>query len=490
MLLLLFFVGALNAHAQPGNEAHPERPIRVDLNVYTPGMVPAGIGEPVKEAGLLAKEWEALHPGKQIKFQPVVSAGGGEGEWVKTQLLGGIAPEILHQNAEVCWQDFDKGWYVPLDEFLEKPNPYVPGNRRWIEVFENQELVRTKRAPDGKLYCISIDIIETGLFYNKDLLRKLGFDRMPETWVEMLDMFRKIKAQGVTPMTTAVFGLGSDWGQDIILEMLYHNILPDMDLVPSSTDTASYVMHFLEPPEAGFLASKGFFSSRDPRWREVNRLVYEWRQFWPRELKNADPARQFLTGRSPIFWDSAYVLRRMATDPYVDFEWGVAYIPTLTTATSRFASGTPATVIGGAAIQLHITNSALINKNLEDCVDFLMFLTTPRAIERMASEALIFIPNIKGAKMAPELQPFYEIFQRHTNAIQFLESLDGRFKKQWRRMLDFYLNDGLSLDEYLKVLDQNFQAWVDSHRGEPAWDFTDMEKKWDQRKARLLAELN
>jgi ABC-type glycerol-3-phosphate transport system substrate-binding protein len=476
--------------SQQSSETAFSKPIRVDLNVYTPGTIPSGIGKPVQQAARLAEEWEALHPGKKIRFQPVVATGGGEGEWLKTQLLGGIAPEILHQNAEIAWQDTDKNWYVALDDFLEKPNPYIAGNKRWIDAFSNQELVMTKRAPDGKLYCISIDIVETGLYYNKDLLHKLGFDSMPATWAEMLSMFRKIKGQGVTPMATALGGLGSDWGQDIIFEMLYHDILPLMDVVPSTADTSNFLVHFLEPPEAGFLASKGFFSSRDPRWREMNRLVYEWRQFWPKELKNSDPMRLFLTGRVPIFWDSSYQIRRLATDPYIDFDWGVAYIPTLTSETSRFAKGTPATVIGGAAMQLHVTNSAILNHNLDDCIDFLMWLSTPHGIERLASEALIFIPNIKGAKMAPELEPFYEIFQRRCCAIQFLESLDGQYKKQWRRMLDYYLNDGIDLDGYLKILDKNFQDWVASHRHEAAWDFTQMERVWNQRKDQLLAELD
>ncbi|NUN98705.1 MAG: hypothetical protein HUU16_21325, partial [Candidatus Omnitrophica bacterium] len=78
-------------------------PIRVDLNVYTPGTIPSGIGEPVREAARLAEEWERLHPGEKIKYQQIVTTGGGEGEWLKTQLLGGIAPEIIHQNAEIAW---------------------------------------------------------------------------------------------------------------------------------------------------------------------------------------------------------------------------------------------------------------------------------------------------------------------------------------------------------------------------------------------------
>lgn len=465
--------------------------IRVHLDVYNPGRIPAGIGEPVQEAARLAREWEALHPGKRIKFQPIVVAGesGSEGEWLKTQLLGEIAPEIIHQNAEIAWQDVDKGWYVPLDDFMEQPNPYIPGNQRWIESFSNQDLVSAKRAPDGKLYCVSIDIIETGFFYNKTLLKKLGIEAMPRTWANMIAMLREIDRQGFTPMTTARGGLGSDWGQDIIFEMLYHDILPQMDLIPSSPDAAGYLGHYLEPREAGFLYTKGFFTRRDPRWREMNRILHEWRQYWAKELRNSDQLRLFLTGRVPILWDMSILIRRLSIDPYLDFDWGVAYLPSITKETSRYGSGTPATVIGGAAVQLHVTNSAVKNKNLEDCIDFLMFISAPKSIERLASEALVFIPNVKGAKVSKELEPFREIFQRRYCAIKWLDSMDGQYKKYWRRMLDYYLNDGVDLDGFLAMLEANFAGWVESHIGKGGWDFEAMETVWRQREAVLLREL-
>ncbi|HUW59749.1 MAG TPA: extracellular solute-binding protein [Candidatus Bathyarchaeia archaeon] len=462
--------------------------IRVEFNFYTPGMVPQGIGEPVKKARELADEWERLHPGKKITYRMFLQTSNTEGEWLKTQLLGGIAPEIISMNAEVSWQDVGKGWYVPLDEYLERPNLYVPGNQRWMDTFANQALVQAKRAPDGKLYCIPIDIVETGVFYNKTLLRAHGFERMPETWAEMMAMFDTLNKAGVTPMTSDNW-LGSDWGQDIIFEMLYHDILPQLDLVPSRPDAEGYLDHYLEPQEAGFLFTKGFFTRQDPRWREVNRILKDWRRGWAKELKNADPLRSFLIGRLAMFWTGSWFIRRIAMDPYVDFEWDVAYIPTITKETSPYGPGTPATVIGGAAVQLHVTNSALINGNLEDCIDFLMFVSAPQSIEALASEALIFIPNIVGAKVDERLAPFQEIFKRRYCAIKWLDSFDGEPKKYWRRMLDYYLNDGVDLDGYLEMLEENFAHWVELHRNEAAWDFEPMERVWQERETELLQEL-
>ena len=147
------------------------------------------------------------------------------------------------------------------------------------------------------------------------------------------------------------------------------------------------------------------------------------------------------------------------------------------------------TVIGGAAVQLHVTNSALLNDNIEDCIDWLMFLTAPQNIERLASEALVFIPNVVGAEMDERLAPFQDIFERQYCAIKWLESMDGEYKKYWRRMLDYYLNDGCTLDEFLAMLEENFAAWVTAHQDDMGWDFEAMEKTWAQREESLLHEL-
>jgi ABC-type glycerol-3-phosphate transport system substrate-binding protein len=170
--------------------AQPARTIRVDLNIYAPEMTPLGIGEPNKVATELAAEWTAQRPECKVKFQlvPDTGAGTSEGEWLKTQLIGGIAPEITHMNAEAAWPDVGKGWFVPLDEYIAKPNPYVEGNEHWLDLFTNQALVGAKRASDGKLYCVPLDIVETGVFYNKTLLAEIGIDQMPETWAGMIDM--------------------------------------------------------------------------------------------------------------------------------------------------------------------------------------------------------------------------------------------------------------------------------------------------------------
>ncbi len=455
------------------------RVIHADLYVYNPGTRPAGIGDRLVGARELADEWQRSHPHHEVRYQVLGMLSGSrqEGEDLKTQLVGGIAPEIIHLNAETAWPDVAKGWYVPLDEYLAQPNPYVPGNQAWIDLFKNQALLNAKRAPDGKLYCLPIDMVETGLFFNRDILRAHGFADMPDTWAEMLLMFEKLDNAGVTPM--GVPGrFGADWGQDIIFEMIYHDILDELDLVPAASRARAYLGHYLEPAEAGFLYTRGFFTPRDPRWVEMHRLLEQWRQYWPKELKNSDLVRLFLMKRVAMVWLSSDFTRRMVHDPMIDFDWDVAYIPRLTERTSRFASGTPATVIGGAATQLHVTNSAVKNGNLTACVDFLMFLTAPRNTEQLVNEAGVYSPNIIDVQPSAELTPFADILARPYCAIKWMESLDGEPKQAWRRWQDYWLQGGYGRAAFLTQLDDIFAAWVEGHRAAGHWNFDRYERAW------------
>jgi hypothetical protein len=52
-------------------------------------------------------------------------------------------------------------------------------------------------------------------------------------------------------------------------------------------------------------------------------------------------------------------------------------------------------------------------------------------------------------------------------------------------MLDLFLNDGLSLDQYLEILENNFQQILDEKLIQENWDFSDYEKKWQNSRVAL-----
>ena len=455
----------------------------VNLGIYTPGTK-LPLGKPLQASRDVAQAYMRLHPETRIKFiQQVDISGSQEGDWLKTQLVGGIAPDIINQNAEVAWTDISKGWYMPLDTYLERPNPYVAGNRRWMDMFVNQALVNAKRAPDGQLYCISIDVVETAIYYNKTLFDSQNL-RIPATWQEFSALQQTLRNAGYTPLAS-FRNLSSDWGQDIIFDMLYYGIIDRLDVEPSLETQKAYLSHYLSLKEVAFLFRKGFFTRKDSRWVEMYRILKAWRAYWSKELKNTDASYLFLTRRAAMVWDGSWFARRLLLDPYLEFEWGIFYLPKITRATSRFAIGVDASVIGGAAIQLHVTNSAQRYEHMDQVIDYLMFITAPQNLEAVINEAMMFLPNVNGVRMADELAPIHEIFQRRYCSIKWLESFGTRYKSDWRRILDLFLNDGISLETYLERLESIFERYLNEKAHENNWDFTEYEATWQKKSVAL-----
>ncbi len=60
----------------------------------------------------------------------------------------------------------------------------------------------------GKIYGLPYTMGGVGIWYNKDLLAKVGYTTPPETWKDFLDCVKKLKAAGITPIA---LGEGDKW---------------------------------------------------------------------------------------------------------------------------------------------------------------------------------------------------------------------------------------------------------------------------------------
>ncbi|MGV3614707.1 MAG: ABC transporter substrate-binding protein [Fimbriimonas sp.] len=459
--------------------------IRVVPSFYMPGKRSNPGAPPLKGFREVGDAFEKLHPDTRIEF---LDAPVGQREWLVTQLTANQAPEILNVNVEDVWQDVHKGWYIPLDKFLEAPNPYVkpgaPGSREWWDLFRYQEISRSKAAPDGKMYCITLDMIETGIFYNKSLFAKHGL-QPPKDWEEFLALQEKLKRAGVQPMLASVGSL-ADWGFDLTFHQLYWDIRPTLD-VKKDPKRDIFYKGYLDWDELAFLNGKGFFTKDDPRWREIFRLLKQWRAYMPQDLGATDNAREFIQGKAAMVWDSSMFVQRLLRDPRRDFEWGMFYLPPMTKATSRYASGTPQCIIGEAATQFVVSNAAIsdtgnaeTSEKLKRCVQFLQFATTPENCDRVVNEMIALMPNVVGVKDKPELSAFVENLSRPYTTTKWVYSFDLRFSEIVNRMLYLYLMDGVSEDEFIDWMVKNVKSACDTVVRRKRLDLSPHQRAWTE----------
>lgn len=462
-------------------------------NSYLPGTQPFGMDLTIRGLTDVIARFQKHFPDTRIEILNVP----GVREYLVTQLSGGQAPDIINVNVEDVWTDVQKGWYVPLDSFLEAPNPFVvakgdaslPGAQQWWDMFSNQAISRGKAAPDGRNYCITYDMIETGIYYNKTIFAKLGLS-IPRTWEEFEDGMQRLKDAGYIPLLMGLWTY-NDWCTDLFFDQLYHGILPGIDLVQDPV-REQYLHGYLDWDEITFLFRKGFFHPDDPRYRDLWRIMRRLKDFTNKDMVGTDQLREFVTGNAAMLWSVSAIAYRLASDPKLGFDWGVFYLPPFTKATSPYASGTPMCVIGGSGTQLEVTCSAIKDtdpslsmtermeksERLKRVIAFLQFMCLPENYELIVNEYPCLLPNIRGVKALPVLQPFAEILKRRYTTTKWVYTFDLRFNEIQMRMLALYLTDGIGLDEFLRWQENNIRAATKQVLKRKHVDLKTMEARW------------
>jgi multiple sugar transport system substrate-binding protein len=85
------------------------------------------------------------------------------------------------------------GWLVPLQTFLADPALADPA----LDIDDFFPILREALSTwNGKLYALPFDNYSGLLFYNRCLLRKAGFQRPPETWQELKDVYGPALTRG------------------------------------------------------------------------------------------------------------------------------------------------------------------------------------------------------------------------------------------------------------------------------------------------------
>lgn len=88
--------------------------------------------------------------------------------------------------------------------------------------------------------------------------------------------------------------------------------------------------------------------------------------------------------------------------------------------------------------------------------------------------------------MAPGLEPFAEIIKHRYCTVKWIASFRTEFNDIHQRLIELYLGDGISLEQFLRKIDQNMNREADEliemHTRKEARDFWDYsDPKWGKR---------
>lgn len=394
---------------------------------------------------VLAREWEAAHPGVSIEFMTAPGQESAYRAWIFTQCTGGTPPEIIF-----WWPPGNdlavRKWVLPLDSYLDQPNPYAPGNKQWRDLFLPLTLLPPWQADDGHVYHLPVDLYLTALFYNKDILREVGVTQLPKTWAEFIHVLQLVQQAGYQPFWCPA--LWSHWPRGLFGEYLFdEDIFRQLDVL--------YPNGRIDPEEAARGAYLGITGTHEPRFKEYLRLMKEWAQYWKWGFwfgKGPDTIDLFRTGKLAFQWESALSLTQYKIDPYMKFEFGLTWFPPMTKETSPLASGKVPLVRATPGNCFYLTQTAA-EKGLTDlCADWLMFLTTPKNITVLTQEAtgVKVPPSIMGAKIDPSLEQLMQFDLTDTRQLVIPWAGMAEPADCFDRYFELYLMNQLTTEELLE----------------------------------------
>ncbi|PSK96401.1 multiple sugar transport system substrate-binding protein [Haloactinopolyspora alba] len=413
----------------------------------------------------LVARFEKEEPG--INVETTVLPLAEFGQTLSTQLSAGTAPELVFKQVP-----HEPEQVHSLNEYLEQPNPYVEGNEKWLDLF-NQDYFGPKstraRNVKGDYEFIPFNLVIVGLYYNADILAEAGVEAPIETYGEFMDACEDIKDAGYVPLSMDQSHLGQGWTYNMIAPMLFHKYADELNQFGANNEPGTALQ--LSSKSLAKAILTGEFDPKDtPEVAESLRLLKEVfdkcaTPNWSGISGGASFVGHddFVGGRAAIAYGTNFAAPNLKE---VDWEWGTMPFPTITKQDSEFATGQPAQFGAGVGGTNYMIPATTEGEKLDAAIKFLQFATSPEHGQPWL-DASGGIPATNDAEAAPGLENLTS-GEWFTTPV-FKQTSFGPKSKAGQPRFEGFLLESKSLDDKLAEMDSDWDAWAKEKADEGGW---------------------
>ena len=380
----------------------------------------------------LIEEWEAAHP--KFDVQLLSTSSNGDRQVLIPQLENKTAPEIAYQSGTVINSDLGKNYYVNMTSYLEKPNPYVEGNTRWADIYNEAELATTM-ASDGDIYSICLERIPVGLMVNTSMLKEYGITKTPDTYAEFLSDITSLNSK--LPSTQEAYATTYMWYFIALETNMFSDLLAEGDVLRQNgkIDTEELARMFdkgMWDPTVNISGDNPTFEGN--RFYEYIKLCSEiGKQKAPQSF---DAVQNFIGGNLGFLEVTGLQIRNIvAQKARMDFDWEIIPFPDLTTDTCEDIGSPTVRGSAGLATSWFITNSAVAKgqETVDACADLLMFLTAPEQNNRMIGDLKGGMPlnPSEDFELADHLKPLNDVYWQDVEKLSSGERVNWAALCSW-----------------------------------------------------------
>jgi ABC-type glycerol-3-phosphate transport system substrate-binding protein len=496
--------GSVDNNAQAkvqGGTGHPKLDfsgtIVMAAGGYTPPLkgvkvAPGTVADPAMQQA--ANAFTKMYPKIHIKFVPS-TAQIGTPQWYITQSAAGTLPDVSMVPGYYVNITLPNGIYEDLLPSFQKPNPFIPGNKKWIDTMNTAALHidqvpgNTTGAAGGSassgIFVVNGDWGGIGFYYNKKLFAEAGIKSPPTSWNQLVadsrQLTSRLKSKGVYA--------GASFSP-VIYNWFAHYFQANF-LGLKKMQTINSIPATMGP------AAQPYFYNHDGSWlnpAKNPKLTAWWplgkqlTDTWapkdvkvPEDTSTATPngVSLFLGQQVAYALVSGYAIPSEVAALPKKQQFPVGYFeikdfkgssPYATDLSVWQDNGGPET-----AFQFGIASPKSDRKmsqaKYEASLAWLQFITTPEWDTKIVNGENNALPIIKGAKATAALQPILNQLNAESKyyyPIALFDSLTGPAFNQidglYLRYIDGYIPLKQAISEYNRDADQIIAAYTNQHK--------------------------
>jgi len=387
-------------------------------------------GRTVDALNEACREYTRLHPDVAVR-QIEVPERAYE-QWVRTQLIGRTAPDLIELRDEAVWRNLIARYFVVITELVDRPNPYnaapnfcddpnlagLPWRETYVDDMQGGFIEELRDH-----YGVPLSVFTIRCFANRDILRAAaGSDRPPATLGEFFELCRAIEAYAARRRERdGSFRLVPVAGSRYTAEIFGNQYwTPSVWALLDRHDTD--LSGQLEEDERIEAVLTGRLDlATDPCIRAGHRALYDITRHFSAGFMSDQRDQAvllFSQGRAAMIatgsWDAGSLWRQVAGDfEIIVFDFPV---PAPGEPYGRLIRNRVSEAGARAGFPLGLTRTS---RHKDQAIDFMQFLTSKRINERI-NEQFRWFPAIRGAAPDRILEPFrpqmegvYKVFDMH-----------------------------------------------------------------------------
>ena len=330
----------------------------------------------------LVKDFQAAEP--NIKLKTVVQPLNTFYATNSTQLAAGTAGDLVFRQAK-----YTPEMVTSIDKYLKKPNPYIAGNKKWIDAFDSNFFGYTKNIgpnANGNMEWIPFNLIGIGVFANKDLAKKTGVTLPIKDFTSLFAACKKFKDAGVDPWGWDNSFLPISWTWRVISSMFMQDAYPGIDQFKADGTAGTNLPVGITDKSRTKAILEGKLKATDPQVQASLKMLKKFvdecaTKNWSGITNNNGAVTaydDFFAGRAAMTWGVSFGLASLNS---AKFKSTIFAFPTIDKAADPLSTGNNARWGVGVGGTEYMIPASTKGDKLAAAVLFMQFLSSPKGLK-------------------------------------------------------------------------------------------------------------